>query len=92
MKIGVLFDAKPTSGGGFYLQLQPCLIINEIKKYKTKIEFIVLNKESELLLGKRGLKTNFFNNNLFSKYFSKLYAIDYTKDLLQKININHPFS
>ena len=42
MKIGVFFDAKPTSGGGFYLQLQPCLTINEIKKYKTKIEFIVL--------------------------------------------------
>ena len=92
MKIGVLFDAKPTSGGGFYLQLKPCLIINEIKKYKTKIEFIVLNKESELLLRKKGLKTNFFNNNLFSKYFSKLYAIDYIKDFLQKININHPFT
>ena len=92
MKIGILFEGNNTIGGGFYFQLKSSLIINEIGKYKTKIEFIVLNKKSDIFLRKKGLKTNLFKNNLFSKYFSKLYAIDYIKDLLQKININHPFT
>ena len=49
MKIGILFEGKYTMGGGFYLQVKPSLIINEIEKYKTKIEFVVLDKKSEFV-------------------------------------------
>ena len=52
----------------FYQSLKSSLMINEIEEYKTKIEFVILDKQLEIFLKKKGLKTNLFNNNLFSKY------------------------
>ena len=94
MKIGIFFEGKGkhSMGGGFYLQTKPAMILNKINKKNLKIEFLISDKESELFLKEKGYKTNFFKYNLFSKYFSKLYTINYINDLFQKLNISHPFA
>ena len=71
MKIGVLFEGTSSMGGSFYQSLKSSLMINEIEEYKTKIEFVILDKQLEIFLKKKGLKTNFYHNNLLSKYFCK---------------------
>ena len=94
MKIGIFFEGKGkhSKGGGFYVQIKPAMMLNNLYKKNIKIEFLISDKESEIFLKEKKYKTNFFKYNLFSKYFSKLYAINYINDLFQKLNISHPFA
>ena len=70
MKIGVLFEGTSSMGGSFYQSLKLSLMINEIEEYKTKIKFIILDKQLEIFLKKKDSKLIF----IITIYYQNIFA------------------
>ena len=92
MKIGVYFEGSPKMGGGFFQSLQSCLLLNEIKEYKSQFEFITTNVEAKNYLKNNNLKSKIYKKSKIFEYYSKLFEIDLIKEILNKFKLQHPFS
>ncbi len=92
MKIGILFEGNPLMGGGFFQSLKSSMILNCIKKYQDKFEFILTDEKAIEYLKPYNLKTIHYKKNIMKNYFSELYEIDLLKNFLLKLKIFHPFT
>ena len=91
MKIGIYLEGSPMMGGGFFQSLKSSLLLLDIKKFESNFEIIITSKNAKTYLKKRNIKYKLFQINKLSNYLSQLFEIDYFRDLLNKIKINHPF-
>ena len=93
MKIGIFFEGrkKKDMGGGFYLQLRDAELIYSLKNNDNEICFISSDENTSDVLKKKKYKFLFYKTNFFKKLISKLFNVDYFKDLFQKFNFHHPF-
>ena len=91
MKIGIYLEGSPKMGGGFFQSLKASLLLLDIKKFESNFELIITNKNTKTYLKKKNIKNKLFQISKLSNYLSQLFEIDYFRDLLNKIKINHPF-
>ena len=91
MKIGIYLEGSPEMGGGFFQSLKASLLLLDIKKFESKIELIITQKKTKTYLEKKNIKNKLFQLSKVYNYLSQLFEIDYFRDLLNKIRINHPF-
>ena len=92
MKIGIFFEGNPKMGGGFFQSLKSSLLISNIEGYAEEFEIIITDSQAIDYFKKTNIKTKFFQSTNFKRYYSQLFEIDIIRNLLNKINIKHPFS
>jgi len=92
MKIGILFEGKPTNPGGFNQSFNSALILNEINEYKNDFTFITLNNQTNKNLSNHNIRAILYNNNILLKIVSMLYPVEFIGSLLKKLGIKHPFT
>ena len=91
MKIGIYLEGSPEMGGGFFQSLKSSLLLLDIEKYKSKIELIITHSKTKEYLQKKKIHNKLFRLTKVYNYLSQLFEIDYSRELLRKIKINHPF-
>ena len=91
MKIGIYLEGSPEMGGGFFQSLKSSLLLLDIKKYHSKIELIITHSKTKEYLQKKKIHNKLFRLTKVYNYLSQLFEIDYSRELLRKIKINHPF-
>ena len=91
MKIGIYLEGSPEMGGGFFQSLKSSLLLLDIEKYKSKIELIITHSKTKEYLQKKKIHNKLFGLTKVYNYLSQLFEIDYSRELLRKIKINHPF-
>ena len=91
MKIGIYLEGSPEMGGGFFQSLKSSLLLLDIEKYKSKIELIITRSKTKEYLQKKKIHNKLFRLTKVYNYLSQLFEIDYSRELLRKIKINHPF-
>jgi len=91
MKIGIYLEGSPEMGGGFFQSLKSSLLLLDIKKYYPETELIITHKQTEEYFQKKKIKNKLFKLNKIYNYLSQLFEINYSRELLSKIRINHPF-
>jgi glycosyltransferase involved in cell wall biosynthesis len=91
MKIGIYLEGSPEMGGGFFQSLKSSLLLLDIEKYKSEIELIITHSKTKEYLQKKKIHNKLFRLTKVYNYLSQLFEIDYSRELLRKIKINHPF-
>ena len=91
MKIGIYLEGSPEMGGGFFQSLKSSLLLLDIEKYKSEIELIITHNKTKEYLQKKKIHNKLFRLTKVYNYLSQLFEIDYSRELLRKIKINHPF-
>jgi len=91
MKIGIYLEGSPEMGGGFFQSLKSSLLLLDIEKYKSEIELIITHNKTREYLQKKKIHNKLFRLTKVYNYLSQLFEIDYSRELLRKIKINHPF-
>jgi len=91
MKVGIYLEGSPEMGGGFFQSLKSSLLLLDIKRYYPEIELIITHKKTEEYFQKKKIKNKLFKLNKVYNYLSQLFEINYSRELLSKIRINHPF-
>ncbi len=93
MKIAVVFDTFPKSGGVFYQSLQSCLLLQKLEKDNTEIVFLTLSDQiSKTLKTNDNLKTITYKKMFLTKIYYYLNSSKILRYLFKFIGFENPFS
>ena len=92
MKISILIEGSPKSGGGFFHSLNSLISISEIKIDYFNFEIIITDPEAEKYLKKYFSKIRLYKRNFIIEYYSELFEIEILKNFFEKFKLSHPFT
>jgi len=85
LKVCVMIDILPNSGGGFHMAKSICQIIKNQDNRKIDFKFLTTYRQTKKILeDELNLKINLFNkNSIFNRFLSKIYKIKLFSNLIK---------
>jgi|LakMenEpi03Aug12_release.lakeMendotaPanAssembly.Ray.scaffolds.fasta_scaffold12864_2 glycosyltransferase involved in cell wall biosynthesis len=91
MKLAIVFDSEPNSGGGFYQSLKTMDTLCKNVKENFQFQIISTNLLLQKDIEKKGYKSIIFNKK-WAHFYSRINSSKFLNFFLKKFKIKNPFS